>query len=90
MQLKMVVFLKLDYGAVSEVLQGSFKTFQISFKGVSRGCQACVKDVSWKFAIKCSWCFKEVSCCAWHSLQLPKQREGLFFLYLSLKQNLLS
>ena len=77
---------------VSKVFQGRFKgvsgkfqkcfkevsrVFQGSFKGVSRKCQGCFMIFLRSFT-ECSRCFKFFFHVAWHSSQLPEQKEGLF------------
>ena len=73
---------------VFRVFQGNIKVqrcckkvlraFQVTFKGVSRGCQGCVEDVSWNFQLNVCGVSKKFHA-AWHSLQLPEQKEGLLF-----------
>ena len=65
------------------VFLGSLRVFHESFKEeeVSRMFQGCFQSASRQL----SKCFKKV---AWHSLQLPKQREGLFIQFSFGKTNL--
>ena len=77
--------IELCFLGVLTVFQGCFlkvwwkRKFNGCFKGVSwfsRVFPECSKEVSRKL----SRYFKKVSYVAWHSSQLPEQKEGLFFL----------
>ena len=74
---------------VVRVFQGSFKRLKRSLKVVSRKFQGCfmifkgVPRVFQRFLRKFQENFQGVSKkfhVAWHSSQLPEQKEGLFFL----------
>ena len=54
---------------VSRKIQGCFTEVQVCFKEVSRVFPECFKGVSHKLHV------------AWHSSQLPEQKEGLFLHY---------
>ena len=56
------------------IFKGVPRVFKRCFKGVPRVFQRCFKKISRKL----SGCFKKFHV-AWHSSQLPEQKEGLFF-----------
>ena len=68
---------------VSRYLKEVQRMFQGNFRDVFRKFQGGLKKVSSVFQEHFIKCFKGVSrifCFAWISSQLPKQKEGLFFL----------
>ena len=79
------------FKGVSRKFQGCYRKCQGCYRKFSkmRKFQGCFRGVSWfsrvfpecfkEVSRKLSRCFKKVSC-AWHSSQLPEQKEGLFFL----------